>query len=47
MYTALRFGLNCHQFVDDTQLYLVLPADPKKAVETKQVPRGSFEMDEG
>lgn len=29
-----RSGLNCHQHVDDTQLCLVQPEDPKDAVIT-------------
>lgn len=30
----MRFGLFCHLYVNDTQLYLTLPSDPKDAVKS-------------
>lgn len=36
--------MNCHQYVDDTKLHLVLPADPRETVETEQVSETVLEL---
>lgn len=33
-----EFGLQCHQYSSDAQLYLSIPLDPKEATETLKIP---------